>query len=255
MVARAMSTLLRSAFVLTLLAAPSARATEIDSSYDGIVTDAAVVPVSGTVRLAALGGTFGPSEGFSGALAVSWAFFPSLELNASGRLETTETYSRLAQASPALALRWQPLAQERFGVNLAATARFKTVGFDPSAGEYELGLALGRTFGPVLAVVNFVAGHEVDPEGGMDLEAHAQADVAVLRNLNVGVEARYRTGRDPEFAPTFGSTWDVVAGPRAVLSLKPVRLQALVGYSNGNGPNFLSSGGLFGLIGVTADLH
>lgn len=214
-----------------------------DATLDGIVTDAAALPDAGSLRLFGSAGTFGTAEGVAGSLGLQWSILRSLAVNVAGVMETGQIYNKLGAANAVFLLRWQALTQERYGINLQGTVRFKTVGFDPSAGEVELGLAFGREIGALNLTGNFVGGHDVDPNGGEDIEGRVQVDYAVASRVNVGVEGRFRTGRDPVNFPEFGSAWDVIAGPRALVRLGFVRIQGLVGYGGGQGP----SGQLFGL--------
>ena len=110
-----------------------------------------------------------------------------------------------------------------------------------------------------LFVGNLVGGHDADPNGGEDIEGRIQADYSVLPRPNLGVETRARTGRDPANFPAFGSAWDVIGGPHAVVKLGLLKIQALVGYGGGRGPNAqlfgLGRASPFGMLNLVADIH
>jgi hypothetical protein len=244
---------------LALLLTTPALADARDAYNDGIVTESATVPQWNTVRLATQGGSFGAQEGFTGGISALWSFWHGLEINAQGVLETTQHYDKLSQISPQFGFKWQALSQDLQGVNMALEARYKTIGFDPSTGEVELWINVGRQFGRILVVVNAVGGHDTQADGGEDLEAHLQVDYGLLDQLSLGLESRFRTGRDPQYFPTFGSSWDFLVGPHAAAKLGAVRIQALLGFSTGAGPNFNSLGltlpGFFGMLALSGDLH
>ena len=143
-------------------------------------------------------------------------------------------------------------------MNLTGSARWKMVGFDPTAGELELGVSAGRKFGPVLAMLGLTAGRDTQAVGGNDVEALGLTDVAVASWASVGVEGRFRAGRDPDNFPVFGSAWDVVGGAHGALKFGPVRVQGLVGYGGGAGPNAQLRGlgrpGPCGMLNVSGDI-
>lgn len=253
-----MRSLLLTAVAVLALCRP-ALADPNEAAVDGIVTDSAALPGWGTVRLSGAGGTFGAAEGASGELGVLWTVIPTLALNVSGVLESNQAYDKLSQITPVIALRWQALSEERFGVNLTGTLRFKNVGFDPNSGELEAGVAVGHTFERFIVVGNIVAGHDTQAVAGTDLEVHGQTDYRLVPIFRVGLEGRFRTGRDPYNFPVFGSAWDLIAGPHAVVTLGPVRIQALAGVGGGAGPNAqllgLGKPSPFGMLELTGDVH
>lgn len=231
------------------LAALEARADQRVVSFDNVLTEAAVVPTQGTKRFALGAGGLGLETGTARAsFSALWAFKGPLAAMASAVYEG-------GALAPSLALRWQLMAQEKWGVNLATSLRYKAVGFDPKGSELELGAALGRQIGALSLVGNLVVGHGFAELEAADVELHSSALWSFSARVTAGIDARGRSEIEPDKIEVNGLAWDVLAGPTVAVAVGPMRLQAIAGYGAGRGLQLgMQRGGLFGLATVSADL-
>ena len=93
--------------VASAFSALPAHADTNDATYDGIVTDSSAVPRSGTVRLTGAVGSFGPAEGVSAKIGISWTIIPALCLTLNGIMENNAgtPADRFAASTPVIGLR------------------------------------------------------------------------------------------------------------------------------------------------------
>jgi hypothetical protein len=205
-----------------------------DSARDGLLTEAAAVPATGTIRVSAGGGyspttnagTDAAQAGQAGNVGASvlWSVGGHVAAGVGGVYQD-------GKFGPSVGLRWQFLDQKDMPVNAAASLRYKSIGFQATGSEIEAGLDVGRTFGRVNLAANGVLGKGFAGENAMDVEAHAGASYLVASGLRAGVEGRLRS----EFAlgeetPKPGREFDLIAGAAVSYRLSMVQLQALAGW-------------------------
>ncbi len=217
------------------------------SSRDGLLTDAAAVPIAGTVRVGGATATSQESQGgattASVAASVLWSFAPGFAASLGASNEG-------GSLTPAVGVRWQLLSQRGAPVDASATVRFKSVGLTGVGDELEVGANVGRAFGPLGLVANAVVGREFSG-GGTDVEGHGEARWAFDGGVLAGVEARVRAEVvDAAAAPVGGRTFDLAAGPTVSLQVQAVRVQALAGWGV---PRGLAAAGPVAMATVTTD--
>ena len=235
---------------IALLVSAGALADGLDR--DGLLTEAPATPRAGTVRVSAssLGQSAGDSSG-----SASMSNFSSL----SGTL-LWAPIDRLAGdvgvywqpgpniSGPSVRVRYQILDQQRFGLDLAAGARYKFVPFvhpnNPGVGELEFLIAAGKRIGRFELMLNGLFGVESGGGGGKDIEAKAWAGYSISDTLRIGVDSRLQAEvGDEELVSTarIGRDFDFTAGPAiSWLLASRIQLQALAGVIMPKGYNVTS---------------
>jgi len=213
--------------LLALALAPAASAQMLD--MDGLLVEASAVPEPGTLRVFANGGGQSAAADSQAAANVAgslmWVPFRGLAGDVGA-------YYQTGSSGPSARLRYQLLSQDRAGVNLALGARYKSVGFaGEGSGEVEALLALGRSWGRLDTVINFVWGWELN-DPGQDAELKLLVGWRFTDNLRVGVEARAQCeihDEDGWKGPQMLQT-DIRGGPTVFWRIaRPVTVQLLVG--------------------------
>jgi hypothetical protein len=218
--------------VLCLLATP-VLAEGLDR--DTLLTDAPAVPDTGTVRVT--GGVTGTTDSTGvGAVQGQANVTAGIQWTPVDRVAAdVAAYFQAGAQGPAARLRYQILKQWTSGIDLAAGARFKTVGFHPDQGEVELLLAAGRRFGQFELVLNTVLGFETGAGGGKDGEVKAFAGYRFGEALRAGIDSRIQAELgDDEAATTVkppgARDYDLTVGPMVSwMVTRAINLQALVG--------------------------
>jgi hypothetical protein len=154
---------------------------------------------------------------------------------------------------PSLGLRVQALSQEKAGIDMGIGAFYRPEGFTEAAGEIELVLAFGRTFGRLATFANIVYGQ--DPEGAeRDGEVRLGALYALTDLLQAGLDARLRLDLGSEggdHRTEGGAEYDVIVGPTASYALGPIAAIAQAGFSVfGTQSAKLGAVALLGVAGV-----
>jgi len=141
---------------------------------------------------------------------------------ASGR-----TFTPTAQA------KYQLLRQDVSAVNLSAGLRYKMEGFVSTASEVEAFFATGRSFGPVVLLINLVGGAgSENGELDIDVEGHAGLGFRFNDFAMVGFNARVNVlvGEAAEEASIFGGrTYELLAGAVGAFTWGPLELSLLAG--------------------------
>ncbi len=235
--------------VLCLLAPPAALAQMLD--VDGLLVEASAVPNQGTVRFSGSGGgqtASGDSEAVANvAGSVMWVPFR-------GFGGDVGAYYQTGRSGPSGRLRYQVLSQETGPFNLTLGARYKSEGFSgDGSGEVEALLAMGRSWGRLDVVLNFVWGWELN-DPGMDAEIKALVGWRFTDNVRLGVEVRAQSEVHDEEgwkAPQMRMT-DLRAGPTLLWRIaKPVSFQVLIGVGK---PAEVTSAGFLALGALVFDL-
>jgi hypothetical protein len=231
-----------------LAAVPSAaRAAGIDR--DMLLTEAPATPDKGTVRVSASGiGQAGTETGGTNQSSVSsfilWAPFENFAADVGA-------YYQGKDGGPSARVRYQFLGQERFGIDMAAGVRFKTVGFHPDRGEVEFALLAGRTFGQFEVVLNGVFGIETGGANGKDVEVRAFAGYKFSDHVKAGLDGRLQAEIEDEGVVKPANAprdFDLSAGPAISWSLtRQFHLQALVGVFMPKKTSVTSPGGVLEL--------
>ena len=199
---------------------------------DSLLTEAPATPERGNVRIALSGNTSWVAAiggGISGT--AMWTPFTHFSADVSG-------YWQDGNAGPSLRARYQLLSQAVHGFDLALSARYKSVGFDPRNGELEGLVGLGRRFGRVGTMLNLVAGHELAGPG-FDVELKALVDYQVMDALRIGLDGRVQAEVHDELgwkSPAFTDDVALVGG--AVIAWFPIpalQLQLLAGATHPRG--------------------
>jgi hypothetical protein len=144
---------------------PVAQAQILD--VDGLLVEASAVPEPGTLRVFVAGGgqTAAAESEAAANVAGSLMWVPFR-----GLAGDVGAYYQTGSSGPSVRLRYQLLSQDWAGINLSLGARYKSVGFaGEGSGEVEALLALGRSWGRLDTVLNFVWGWELN-NPGMDAE-------------------------------------------------------------------------------------
>lgn len=156
------------------------------------------------------------------------------------------------ELGPAIGARAQLLSQERHGVMGAVALFYKAEGFTEGEGEIETVLSLGTRVGRTLLLGNLAYGQ--DPEGReRDGELRAATLVRISRSFQLGLDARGRFdlgSEDSKLRASREPTYDVDAGPVAILALGPVALSGHVGLSVIRRLDERAEGGVVALAGV-----
>ncbi len=108
-------------------------------------------------------------------------------------------YRATGESTPEVTAKYQFLRADTAGVNAAAALKYKMVGLNPSGSEAEAILAVSRSFGPVVAMVNGVVGRGlVEPD--MDAEIVAGVGTRFLKSGFVGLngQAKFLIGAPAE---------------------------------------------------------
>ncbi len=208
---------------------------------DTLLTEAPATPKAGTVRITGGGGGATQSDNpgtASGVVnaAILWAPINHLAADIGA-------YFQDGSVGPSARVRYQFLNQADHGVDMAAGARFKLVGFSSRAEdltpkhEAELLLAAGHKFGRLDTIVNAVVGTELgDP--GKDAELKAYVGYNLSDSLRCGVDGRIQAEFVDEHGtkrPTAADTAFAV-GPAASWMVTPkIQVQALVGAAKARG--------------------
>jgi len=223
---------------------------------DGLLTEAPATPRAGTVRVSAastgqsstdpIGGTSNVSNTSSVSGSLLWAPIEHLAGNVGVYWQPGPNIS-----GPSIRVRYQILDQQRFGLDLAAGARYKFVPFahpnTPGAGELEFLVAAGKRFGRFELMLNGVFGVESGGGSGKDIEVKAWAGYSISDSLRVGVDSRLQSevGDEESSAVKIGRDFDFTAGPAVSwLVTKRLQLQALVGVIMPKGYNVTSPVGM-----------
>jgi hypothetical protein len=208
---------------------------------DGLLTEAPATPRAGTVRVSAssLGqssadtspGANSLSNGSSFSGGILWAPTERLAGDVGVYWQPGPNVS-----GPSVRVRYQLLDQQRWGLDLAAGARYKFAPFvhpnTPGVGELEFLVAAGKRFGNFELVLNGIFGVESGGGGGKDVEVKAWAGYALNERLRLGVDSRLQAevGDDEGGAVKVGRDFDFTAGPAiSWLLTQRLQLQALVG--------------------------
>jgi hypothetical protein len=208
---------MRFIFAAMACIALAARAEGIDR--DSLLSEAPAVPRKGTVRVSGIStGTSdqGGVNGTQGQANISGTIMWTPVENLAGDVGM---YWQVGANGPSARVRYQLLSQFRSGIDLAAGARFKSVGFHPDQGEVEFLLLAGRRFGNVELVLNGVFGFETGGENGKDAEAKAFAGYRFSEDLRGGLDGRIQVevGEEeqpgPTAAPKVGRDYDLTVGP------------------------------------------
>ena len=235
--------------LLALALAPAASAQMLD--VDGLLVEASAVPEPGTLRVFANGGGQSAAADTEAAANVAgslmWVPFRGLAGDVGA-------YYQTGSSGPSARLRYQLLSQDWAGVNLALGARYKSVGFaGEGSGEVEALLALGRSWGRLDTVINFVWGWEIN-DPGMDVEIKTLVAWRFTDNVRLGVEARAQSeihDEDGWKGPQMLMT-DIRGGPTLVWRIaKPVSVQLLVGVAK---PVEVTAAGFLALGALAFDL-
>jgi len=236
------------AFAVVLAGAPSARAAGLDR--DTLLTDAPATPDKGTVRVTGAGSGQSSTEvggvnqsSVSGS--IMWSPFQNFAADVGAFYQGTD-------GGPSARVRYQILGQEKFGVDLAAGVRFKTIGFHPDRGEVEFLIAAGRKFGAIELVLNGVFGVETGGANGKDIEVKAFGGYRFNDKIRAGIDSRFQTEIEDEGAvakpPGAPRDFDLTAGPAVSWDItRQLNLQALVGVFMPKKTNVTSPGGVIQL--------
>lgn len=236
---------LLAALATAVVAAPAARAAGLDR--DSLLTDAPATPDKGTVRLS--GGGAGQTSTEVGGVnqssvsgSILWAPFQNFAADVGAFYQGRD-------GGPSARMRYQILGQEKFGVDLAAGVRFKTIGFHPDRGELEFLIAAGRKFGAIELVLNGVFGVETGGANGKDIELKAFAGYRFSEAIRAGIDSRFQTEIEDEGGapklPGAPRDFDLTAGPAISWMLtKQLNVQALVGVFMPKKTNVTSPGGV-----------
>jgi hypothetical protein len=217
---------------LLLALALGARAQGIDR--DSLLTDAPAVPEKGTVRVSGgatatqnsdNGATQAGSSSISGT--IGWTPVKNLHVDVGA-------YMQVGAQGPAARVRYQFLSQDRAGLDLSGGLRFKTVGFHPDKGEFEVLVAAGRRFGQFELVLNGVFGTETGGGGGKDIEAKGFAGYRFNEAIRAGLDTRLQTEAsdeaNPAAKPPGARDYDLTSGPAVSwMVTRTIQVQALVG--------------------------
>lgn len=216
---------------------------------DTLLTDAPAVPAKGTVRVT--GGATGTTQTDDGTDTghnisrvsgnIQWTPVEHLAGDVGVALQ-------IGASGPSARLRYQILSQERVGIDLAAGARFKTVGFHPDRGEVEFLVAAGRRFGAIELVLNGVFGFETGGASGKDVEVKGFAGYRFNDAVRAGLDGRIQTEVSDEenvVKPPGIRDYDLVAGPAVSwLVTRAIQVQALVGVAQPKKTDITSPVGL-----------
>jgi hypothetical protein len=227
--------------------ASSARAQSLDR--DGLLTEAPATPEAGTVRITGEGGgqlqsNSAESQGFISG-TILWAAFHHFAADVSAYYQTG-TYG------PSVRARYQILTQDGQAIDLALGVRWKGVGFFQEAGELEMLVALGRSFGQLDTVLNLVWGFELDGPG-MDAEVKALVGWRFSDAWRLGVDVRFQAEVHNEngWTGVTASTYDLIAGPEVSWMILPkLQLQALAGVAK---PQGITTAGFTALLSLAFD--
>jgi hypothetical protein len=215
-----------------LLVAAAASAQGLDR--DTLLTDAPAVPSQGTVRVT--GGVTGTSDSAGvGATQGQAQLTGSIQWTPLQNLAgDVGAYYQVGAQGPSARVRYQILNQLSHGIDLAAGARFKTVGFHPDQGEVEFLVAAGRRFGHFELVLNGVFGVETGGGQGKDIEVKGFAGYRFNDMVRAGLDSRLQAEMEDEEKPAANAAgvrdYDLTAGPAVSwLITRTFQLQALVG--------------------------
>ncbi len=230
----------------------AARAESFDR--DTLLTEAPATPAAGTVRVSAnssgqaTNDTAGSSSNFSSLSgSLMWAPIQNLAGDVGVYWQPGPNIS-----GPSVRLRYQFLSQDRFGIDLAAGARYKSVAFvhpqgtSAGVGEIEFLLAAGKRFGQFEVILNGVFGVETGGGGGKDVEAKGWAGYKFSDSFRAGVDSRLQAEvGDEETGVKYGRDYDFTAGPAlSWLPTQKLQIQALVGVIQPKGTNVTSPVGM-----------
>ena len=217
---------------------------------DTLLTDAPATPDKGTVRITGAGAgqastdaTVSNQSSVSGS--IMWSPFQNFAADVGAFFQSGD-------GGPSARVRYQILGQEKFGLDLAAGVRFKTVGFHPDKGEVEFLIAAGRKFGHIELVLNGVFGVETGGESGKDIEVKAFGGYRFNDSIRAGLDGRLQAELEDEGAapkpPGAPRDFDLTAGPALSWDItKQLNLQALVGVFMPKKTNVTSPGGVIQL--------
>jgi hypothetical protein len=221
--------------VLVLLVSLFATASLADGiDRDTLLTDAPAVPAQGTVRV---------TGGVTGTTDTSGVGGQQGQANISGSIQWTPVknlaadvgaYYQVGRQGPSARFRYQILSQNSFGLDLAAGARFKTVGFHPDKGELEFLVAAGRKFGQFELVLNGIFGVETGGGQGKDAEVKAFGGWRFNDAVRAGIDSRLQAEVGDEAGapaqPAGIRDYDLTAGPAlSWMITRTFQLQALIG--------------------------
>jgi hypothetical protein len=235
--------------ILALSAIPalSSAANAAGIDRDSILTDAPAAPDKGTIRVTGGGiGQAGTETGSTNQSSVSgnilWAPLEGLSMDVGAFFQS-------GNSGPSARIRYQLLSQARFGIDMSAGVRFKTVGFNPNQGEVEFLLLAGRRFGNLELTLNGVFGVETGPGGGKDAEVKFFGGYHLTDNLKLGIDSRLQAEvGDEENKPVGTPTtrdFDLTTGPAISWMVMPrLQLQGLVGMFMPKGTNLTAPGGV-----------
>jgi hypothetical protein len=221
-----------------VLSAGVARAEGLDR--DTLLTDSPAVPDQGTVRVtggasAVSNDSTGNNNGSNVTGSILWTPIKNLSGDVGAFMQVN------GDGGPAARIRYQFLSQSRFGLDLSAGLRFKTVSFHSSAcsscqrnGELEMLVAAGRRFGRFELMLNGVLGVETGGGGGKDLEAKGFAGYRFTEAVRAGLDSRLQAEvsdqQSPTTKPPGARDYDLTAGPAVSwLVTRSLQLQALMG--------------------------
>ena len=253
---------MRLLFAAVTCLALAARAEGLDR--DNLLSEAPAVPAKGTVRVSGISKGTTDQGGVNGTQG---------QANIAGTIQWTPVenlagdvgmYWQVGANGPSARVRYQILSQSRAGLDLAAGARFKTVGFHPDKGEVEFLLLAGRRLGNVELVLNGVFGVETGGENGKDVEGRAYAGYRFSEDLRAGIDSRLQAEVEDEGAipvgapPKTGRDYDLTVGPavswivaRNLGSvLRNLQLQALVGVAQ---PKRTDTTAAVGIVSAAVD--
>jgi hypothetical protein len=235
------------------LAASAAHAQGLDR--DTLLTDAPAVAPKGTVRVT--GGVMGTTDSAGvgntqGQANISGSIQWSPMQNFSGDVGA---YFQVGAQGPSARVRYQILSQDAFGLDLAAGARLKTVGFRSDHGEVEFLLAAGRRFGRFELILNGVFGAETGGGGGKDLEAKGFAGWRLTEAVRAGLDNRIQVEvGDSENAVAKAPgvrDYDLTSGPAVSwMVTRSFQVQALVGVAQ---PKKTASTTPVGVVSASVD--
>jgi hypothetical protein len=158
------------------------------------------------------GGAHSPADGGGGARL--WGSpVEGLTVLAGAQKELTGNFAPFATAM------FRLLGNRKAGYALAAVGTYKLEGFDDLGGEVELGMLASVARRGWHGDLNVLGGTGTGESGEVDGEARARFgyDAASWFRIGADGQVRYRVAGDAKLVG--GRTWDMIAGPQAIVSL------------------------------------
>lgn len=242
------SALLSSTLLLEATSSAAERAAEGDAkprvpddvvARPGVFNESPLLPSEWRGWAQVSGGAMPDATGKSGPAAEAaalWTFVPRFALGAS--LGSTPRPEGERAFVPAVALYGQLLTERTSGLDLTASARYRTLGPEVAGSQLLLRVNAGRSLGPAYAALNGAVGQGFGSRGDVDFEGGALAYVRVARIVRLGGEGRTRGELVDRYetAEDEGRPVEILTGGTFGVDLGPVLAQALGGWSWPRGP-------------------